>query len=336
MKINSLIAILSIILVIGCKDEDNDSPIITGSDTLNIEMGTNSINDVYYSLSGGTVKTTAKSLWDIAFSVPLQTASIIINEGGGVELYCAGDTNAWSSINASTITSLEKRYNDKSDWMKGAFNHNNIEPYNYGWGTYNMKLHNVYGDSIYMIKLTDGSLKKLWIKERIGASDTYVLRWADPDGQNEVNTTFSPAPYSTKHFIHYSIVGQEKVEVEPDMATWDLLFTSYVAKVPTGPSSSMNYPVMGILANKSVTIAEVSDIDPVSAVLSDTTTGFSTQTDLIGWDWKENDRVTHAYTIVPNTCYFVKQAGGDIYKLYFTAYGGNSAGSVTIVTQLME
>jgi hypothetical protein len=84
-----------------------------------IAMGANSMNDVYFSLTNGDVNTIDRTDWDIAFSVPLQTATVLINEGAGVELFCVGDTNDWATIDENTISGLEPRFNDESNWNPG-------------------------------------------------------------------------------------------------------------------------------------------------------------------------------------------------------------------------
>jgi hypothetical protein len=329
MKTNILLIALTVLIFTACKKDDENS------DSATVEMGNQYVYDVYYSFNSGVIKKVDKTVWDIAFSVPLQSATILINESAGVELFCVGDTNDWNSVDTSKINMLSPRYNNKSDWSKGAFNQYSLAPYNFGWGTYNMGVHNVYGDSIYVIMLTNGSCKKLAIKERIGSSDTYVIRMADPNGANEEILSFSPKTFSNKNFIHYSLVTGNMMVVEPDKNTWDLLFTTYIAKVPAGTTYT-NYYVMGILASQDVEVAKVTGIDPAAAVLSDTTAGFNSQADLIGWDWKTYDQTAGEYSMVPNTCYFVRQSGGSIYKIYFTGFKGSSTGEVFFKTQLMQ
>jgi hypothetical protein len=333
MKKILFLIVLPLLFFVSCeKDKDKTD------DTKTVDMGANSSNDVYYSFANGVVKTLERVDWDIAFSVPLQTATIIINEGAGVQLWCVGDTNSWKTVGQSTIDNLKPRYNDKTDWMKGAFNQNQKPPFNFGWGTYHMDTHNVSADSIFIIKLSDKSFKKLSIRQRTGASDTYVMRLSDPDGSNPVDASFSPALYSkTKHFIHYSLVNKKVVEAEPDKDKWDLIFTNYVVKVPAGPGTFMDYTVMGVLANKSVQLLKITDKAPEISALSDSaSTGFKAQADLIGWDWKINDQVTHLYSIAPNTSYFAKLGSGAIYKIYFTNYVSQTVGTIEFKTKLVE
>ena len=297
--------------MIACKKDDAENPY----SEITVSMGTDSGNDVYYSLANGEVSELDRSDWDIAFSVPLMTASVIINEGAGVELYCIGDTNDWSLIDENIIDNLQPRYNDKANLMTGAFNIN-AKPFpNYGWGTYHNGVldihgvpnHDVGGDSCYVIKLSDGSYKRFMIRAKLGANSGSIIRWADIDGSNEVVDTVSTIPYiAHKHFLHYSIVNKEIVEAEPEMDTWDLLFTRYVVVIPAGPGTVMNQMVTGILSKKDVEIAKVTDLPAVSAKETDSQAGYVDNASEIGYDWKVFDPMTLEISIADSVSYFIK------------------------------
>ena len=332
MKKLLFISLVGLVLFTSCKKEECDCD-TTEAD---IFMGANQTNDVYYSFINGEVSTTNRTDWDLAFSVPLRTATICINEGAGMELYKVGDTTVWESIDTSGMESWTALYNDKSDWMRGAFNLE-ADGFDYDWAIYNSSSHNVIGQYIYVIKLSDGSYKKLYIIMKNGTTNSYILRWANIDGSNQVDASFSPAEYTdTKHFIHYSLVTNEVIEAEPDMDSWDLLFTRYMAKISTGPDTEIDYPVMGVLLNKDRRGLKVFGIPPADANYSDAESGFTDQADIIGWEWKEQDPVTHEVSIVENTSYFVKYTDHWIYKIYFTDYAGAASGSITIQQQKVE
>ncbi|MGD2033904.1 MAG: HmuY family protein [Bacteroidales bacterium] len=326
---NRLIYILLIgfVFLISCEKEEEGEK----EQTVDISMGANQAMDVYYSFTNGEVSSSDRSTWDLAFSVPLQTATIRINEGAGVELYQVGDTNLWESADTSGIQGWDPLYNDKSDWMTGAFNVGSTGGFDYGWAIYDHgNTYNVIGQYIYVIKLSNGAYKKLYIIKKDGRTNTYHLRWANIDGSDQVDETFSPAAYAeTKHFIHYSLVTGEMVVTEPDMEAWDLLFTRYMEKIEASPGTEVDYPVMGVLMNQDHEGVQVSGMDSSEAGYSDAETDFLTQADVIGWDWKSFDPETQAITVAADKSYFIKLAGGSIYKLYFTDYAGEAEGSMT-------
>jgi hypothetical protein len=330
------IALAVSIIFTACENNDNNNDDTFKSETIN--MGANSTRDVYYSLSNSDVNSIERSDWDIAFSVPLQTATILINEGAGVELYAIGDTNEWESVDVNSYLNLYQRLNNKTNWWEGAFNINATGFPNYGWGTYHASGdHNVVGDSIYVLKLSDGSFKKFMVEAKLGANSANILRWADLDGNNEITKTFSTTPYfDKKHFIHYSVVDQVVVEVEPDISEWDLLFTRYVEMIPTGPSSFMYYPFMGVLTNPDVKAAKLTGIDPEKLTASDIPDAFSTSANIIGYDWKISDPVTHEISLADSTGYFIQSVDGKTYALYFTEYAGKAIGTTGFKVKVIE
>jgi hypothetical protein len=321
------IAILAIAFT-ACKKDNSTSPY----SAVTINMGNNSSSDVYYTLSDEGVKTVERTDWDIAFSTPTMTATVLINEGAGVELYCVGDSTDWSSVNANTIASFQPLYNVKSNWSIGAFNviADPNDMFNFGWGHYNQSDHNVHGDSIFIIKLANGDYKKLFYREKFGMTNTHELIWANLDGSDSVHVMINAASYvSDRNLIHYSITNQQVVEAEPLKNDWDLLFTRYIVKIPAGPGTFMNYPVTGVLSNKGVTVDKVTGMTPEEA-FKGYTGNFSEAADAIGYDWKVSDPVTHAVSIADSVSYIVNSVDGNRYQLYFTNYGGLESGSIDI------
>jgi hypothetical protein len=210
---------------------------------------------------------------------------------------------------------------------------------NYGWGTYHQGNpdHNVGGDSIYVIKLTDASYKKMMIRAKIGTTSANIIRWADLNGDNENIAILSTISYNTKkHFIHYSLVNKEVVEAEPDMNSWDLLFTRYTVTIPTGPATFMNHMVTGVLNKAGISIAKVTGVLPEEASDVNMAGIYSDAANTIGYDWKISDPVTHVTTVVDSTSYFVQSVDGKRYQLYFTNYDGLDAGNITFKIKTIE
>jgi hypothetical protein len=207
---------------------------------------------------------------------------------------------------------------------------------NFGWGTYDLSSHNVYGDSIYIVRLTNGDYKKLFIRMIDGLTDTYLLRWANIDGSNTVNTSFSRSAYQSKKFIQYSLVNQAVVDAQPANDAWDLLFTMYIVKIPAGPGVYMDYPVVGVLINSGLQGVIVTDKDPAQASYTDATGDFSTNADVIGWEWKVSDPETHEISLAENTSYFIKKADNSIYRIYFTDYITSDNGNISFKVKKVE
>ena len=160
-----------------------------------VVLGPGYVNEAYYKFSSGVVKTAPRATWDIAFRTKKLSSSIIINDGSEVTLftYPKADTSGWNTMDTVGLSSWQKLYNDPSDWENGAFSRNASGHPDYGWGIYNMATHNLTGDSLYVIKLRNGSLKKLWIMSKKSAANIYNFKYANMDGSDlktvELNLT---------------------------------------------------------------------------------------------------------------------------------------------------
>ncbi len=132
-------------------------------------MGAGYANDVYYSFQNGTVKTVDRTNWDIAFFTPVFSAGVMINDGKGIVLYTypKADTSGWNSVDTSGLSTWPGMYNSLDDWENGAFDRNAKGHPDYGWGVYNGINHNVVGDSIFIMKLSESVYKKFWLMKKI-------------------------------------------------------------------------------------------------------------------------------------------------------------------------
>jgi hypothetical protein len=292
------------------------------SDSISMSAGYTS--EVYYSLKNGVVLTSPRATWDIAFRTMKLSSSILTNDGAGVVLYTypKADTSGWAAVDTSGLSSWTPMYNDPTNWENGAFSRNATGHPDYGWGKYNDVTHNLTGDSLFIIKLRDGSFKKLWIVKKLSAADIYSFRYANLDGTNEVNVVEDFKSITATDFSGYSLQTNERVNFEPVKSSWDILFTKYMSVQPNGTP----YPVTGVLSNDSV---KTKKFYPVSLDYDDFGAGtWDSTRSSIGWDWKAFNMTTFAYEVADSTVYFIKPVSGDIYKLIFTAFVGSSTGVV--------
>jgi hypothetical protein len=320
-------SILVILLFFSCNKDETTN----GFEEISISLGGNLVYDIYYSFNQGEIAKVKRSDWDIAFSVPLQTAAIRINEGSGAELFSAGSANDWNNLKIPTGTNVvDKLWNDKSDWLIGAFNRytdpSNV--FNYSWGTYDHAVtYDVLGDSVYVIKLTDGSQKKIFIEKRDGHENKYYVTWANLDGSDST-TAIIDMNVSNKNFVYFSLKENKIVDFEPDADLWDLLFTVYKEKIPINPGSFIDYDVMGVLINQQKSVAKVDDKNPEDACLCDAE-NFTNEADIIGWDWKEFDNQNKDYVLDKQLSYFVKVNDNETYQIHFTNYNGTQTGNIS-------
>lgn len=284
-----------------------------------VSLGAGYADQVWYSLENGVQGSAPKDNWDIAFCADLMDASIIINSAAEVTLwlYPHSDTSGWETVDTTGMTSWTPRYNSDTSWSLGAFNLPlSSNPFDMGWGIYNTATHYVTGDSLYIIRLTNGDYKKLWLQQL--ADGAYDFKYANLDGSSLQNASIVKADYTGINFIYYSMQTNTVIDREPVSADWDLLFTQYTAFIPTP------YNVTGVLTNYGVTVADVRGIADPETYNDYASQAFLTPINTIGYDWKT---YSGAWGIEDSLLYFVKSNTGDIWKVVFTGFDGSSSGS---------
>jgi hypothetical protein len=233
--------------------------------------------------------------------------------------YPSADTTGWATIDTTGINSWVPKYNSDTSWVIGAFDKGAVtsNANDVGWGIYNSITHIITGDSLFVIKLSNGSYKKLWIINSTGTG--YNFKYADLNGSNLQTKFISKSAYANKIFGYYSLQTNTALDREPvTTANWDLLFTQYTAFVPTP------YTVGGVLSNKGVRVAQADNVSNPVTFNNWFGQPYKTAINEIGYDWKA---FTTSWLIAQDTVYFVKSKTGDIWKMRFTGFGGSSNGN---------
>jgi hypothetical protein len=114
-------------------------------------------------------------------------------------------------------------------WM-GAFNRNKNynDAFNFGWGEYNSNAssHPIVGDSLYLLQLPDGSLKKLAIQQLV-YDTVYIIQYANIDNSQNTTTQIRKKPYATKNFVYFNLNSNNILDREPVYSSWDMQFSVY-------------------------------------------------------------------------------------------------------------
>lgn len=317
--------LLAALIVSSCDKNPDPVPPLSYADS--ISMGSGYADEVFYSLKNGVVKTSPRSSWDIAFSTDPMSSTILVNEGYGVELYTypSGDQGDWDAVDTTGIADWPIMYNSDTSWYYGAFDRNDTGHPDYGWGVYNTQTHDVVGDSIFVIRLSDGTVNKLFIEKRAAMTNSFSIKYGALDAAG-VTKEIACGAYTSKNFIYFSLSSGEVLDIEPETGAWDLLFTKYW-------DESIPYNVTGVLTNVEVETAEVRNIDPELAIPSDGV--FDDDISIIGSDWKSFDMGTFTYVMEPDLCYFVK-SGEETYKITFTSTDGSASGKIVFDKELVE
>jgi hypothetical protein len=322
---NLIYLFLAIFILTSCDDTTVIDDPISYADS--ISMGAGYANDVYYSLENGIISTAPRAGWDIAFSADPMSSTVLINEGYGVELYTypKGDMDAWDAVDTSGMSAWPAMFNADTSWLNGAFDRYATGHPDYGWGVYNSQTHDVMGNSLFIIKLSDGTLKKIFIEKRAAMSNSFAIKYGDIDGES-TSKDIACGAYVEKNFVYFSLSTGEVVDNEPESDSWDIVFTKY-------HDESIPYIVTGVLTNMGRETAEVRDMDPDLA--DPTTAEFSTDISVIGSDWKTFDMGTYTYLIEPDLSYFVKN-GEMTYKIVFTGTDGSATGKMVFTIEKQD
>jgi hypothetical protein len=307
--------ILISILVFSCKKDDTTSTTIYSSKSDSLLSGAGYANDVYYSLKDGVVSIRPRAEWDLAFATITRSVSILINSGNKDSLFVWKGGKIANFKSASTHNfskrNLATNFNDSSWYNNSAFEQNIVSGnvYDAGWGIYNSNTHDVVGDSVYILKLSDGSYKKIAIINRSGTTHDFVFKIADlAAGATVDSITIHSTDYSTKNFVYYSVATKQVVDREPDKSAWDFVFTKYDSKQAGFPL------VTGILTNEGTSSVKLSEAD---STISYKLATFSKKVGNIGFDWKHFNGAS--YDIV-NPFYYVKTNKSDYYRIKLTKF----------------
>ena len=297
--------------------------------TVQISMGNNYANQIFYSMQNGEIKNISNDNWDLAFTTDQYASTIRTNDGKGVELYTyhLGDTSDWQNINVSILNNLSSgMYNSEISWYDGAFENNSLGHPDYGWGVYNMITHNVTGDSLNIIKTINGNWKKIWIQELTTAGE-YIFKFSNLDGSNEITQSILKTNYTDKNFIYFSIDQNTIIDREPISSEWDITFTKYIS-----PVQAMPYPVTGVLTNNNTEVAKATGVTDPLTYFDYSNHNFNNEINSIGYDWKSYQG---SFVVDANRCYFIKDKNENIWRLVFNSFDGMSTGNIEFNTELI-
>lgn len=316
--------------------------ILFAQEYVQIDQGKNYSKTVFLDLKSLETTTVDFTKWDIAFGTVGRSATILYNEAAisgenstPLELYVTSSTN-FDSTELSMVT--DTLYNGDSSLGDGAFGVP-ADPSNgldYGWGMYDITSHNLNGTRIFILKLRDGSYKKIRIDQLQTRSNIFHFTYSDLDNSNTVKDSINMNDHADQTLAYYSLTEQSTVDIEP--AEWDLKFTRYNTPVETDevPQGFLNYQVTGTLSYPGVEVAVASNINPETVSFDDYRDSLKTDMDAIGHDWKFFDLNTFQYSVLDDQVFFVKTLDNEVYKLHFIDFEGASTGVSTVEVTLVE
>jgi len=280
---------------------------------------------VFYRVSDGwRLDTAAYNSWHLAFEVPGFTAAIRVNHGAGLTVWNTRRPATPSDWNALSLSdTISRLYDSDTAWSISAFNTtaNPQDSFDLGWGNYNFITHAITGDSLHILRLPDGSYRKLWL-DRL-QSGVYYFKYANLDGSGEVSAQAPKSLAPRRGFVYYNLLTSQALNLEPVDSLWDLVFTQYLTFLPPNATP---YLVVGALQNRRVSVARI----PLSAnanpdTLSPSLYPYASAINTIGYDWKRYDMQNNAWLLADTVYYLVKTRNNEIWRLRFVAFGDSVA-----------
>ncbi len=304
----------------------------------------------FYSLASQTKTTTAYTDWHLAISIrasafptsPLCGTTMRMNEPIGVNVYYVPNTSAaqFDNLDTAGYAQWTKLHDSDTALDEGALNSNRDRNaiFDFGWGVYNSATHNVVGDSVYLIQLPNGELKKFTVIV-LQRDTAFDIKYANLDNSNLQTIHIGKKDYLGKQFVYLNMLNNTVTDKEPLGTAWDLQFLRYDA---SDFIDGKHVPVIGVWLNKGLQAAR-----RVNHVVTDndySNLTFSTEMNTIGWNWKRQINVMafesgkteseglSVFGLEDSVSYFIKTRNNTYYKLVFTGYNAQS-GVISFYTQ---
>jgi Secretion system C-terminal sorting domain len=313
-----------------------------------ISMGQGYAQNVWYNLETDVETKGTAFGWDLAISMRGFDGSIFTNPFDTVYKAITTVANFATVSHIDTLPKTASRilFNSDTTWNRGALNNNAVSGvFDYGWGNYGQVTNNVVGDSIYIIKLSTGVWKKMFI-EKLSYDTAYFIKYANLDGTSEQRVEISKKANVGKNFLYLNLTTNAVLDLEPKTTAWHLLFSRYHSTA-IDPASGQAAPfvVSGVSSNTILAnvrgvnvyggsfVAKVTRKDTASDAY--TANQFGTSMGAIGGDWKYYDYQNFKYIMSDSSTYFVKTPTGKVYKLIFKGFGGATNGNFIFSKEYM-
>jgi hypothetical protein len=293
-----------------------------------VNLGANQVNEVYYSLTNGTVKSEPTSSWFMALQMNNQTAGIWANHSRGIRvLNIHKPASTFTTLTLADTANKTEQLNGNKIWDRGALNvnRNPTDTFDYGWGKYDQASHNVYGDSVFIIN-QNANYYSVVIDSLVGDSMKYCLRIGvfTPQGYLTFPYVYRKGTkYQNANFMHIRNTQQGLIDTlrEPKNTDWEILFHKYIDLVSIG-GPAVPYPVGGGFTSYGTMSTRVVNVAldqvppfyfnyPLSPIISS-----------IGSDWKNWDGTQ--YLFPDSISMIVKSKQNELWQIKFTGYSSTT------------
>lgn len=318
MRLHNIIwVLLLLVLATSCEKDEKPYTITTVRSTVQIPMGTNYANDFYYDLSDTTIiSQSPRDNWDLAFRSTPDGYEVFLNSA---KLMFAYNTYSTNFDDTYTYQTYKRRWDDPSGKSTAVG----------VWG--NVTSNGVVSaKQVYLVD-RGSDANEVWLGYKKVMFDDmvnglYKITFADLDGSDQQTVEIRKA--DDQNFVYLSFDNEgEEVFPAPTKDTWDIRFVMYTnifttdpgGGIPFSPGDTIPYLVNGVLLNPNgVTASQTSDINFNDLEYADLGgLQFSSDLDVIGWDWKNFTLSNEGYLVDTSKVFVVKDLNDKYFKLRF-------------------
>lgn len=330
-----LISILcSLLLLSACFKEEEPRGTIESFETL--VLGEEYDNQFFYSLFDTTIVSSNKYKdWSIALYSGDDACYIRLNAAANMWAVKTNSTDFNTSF-TSLYDESEKRF-DGSHGFKNNLAIDMSMSQGFSLDTLrNQKMVYLIHPGVSSDGNEMGEYKKFMFEGLY--QDSYVFKYANLDGSDFHKVCI---PKNTNvNYTTFSFNTNSVVNIEPDKATWDLLFSRFTDTVYTVDGSEFltGYSVTGAYLNENGVRAYLEEdiaYDDISSQNIDMAR-LSSKINTIGHDWKQ---FIEQYYIFKNRTYIVEDRDGRMFKLRFLSFYDaetGAKGSISFEFELVQ
>ncbi len=307
--------IISVVVLSSCFRKETPYPLPEkepiGAETKedNLDLGNQYINQIFYSLENGVVKTNAYTVWDLAFSTNDQN-EVWMNNGKNILLYLTDANDLTTITSVSGLDAKLWKYDDNTG-LAGKSGLGFID-------------NNTHLNKVIIAKITNNIYYKFIIKE--SNATAYVINVAALDGTT--GTEYTIPKDNTVNFVYFSFTDGV-LNIEPPKTDWDIMFTRYryIYKGYNQDGSDLLYLVTGVLSNpyNTLTAGDSVVFRDYNTFNKDSIASMQLVPNLdnIGWNWKTVDINTGNYVVNSKMIYVIKDQKENYWKFHFYSYVNN-------------
>ncbi len=317
-KVKFIILVFVVLFFFSCFKEEEIIELPQTSVELQVGKITKSMynNQIFYDLeSNSIIKSNANTEWDLGFACADTTWHIVLNNANTM---FAGNSQNTNFEQVTSVDGITMHFDNSGGYIDSLAINN--------WLNTSGEKPEATGFVYVIDRGYDEHQSHLGYKKVVfqtPENNNYIIRHADLNGSNE--QTINIEKDETKNYVCFSF-DNETVDIEPPKTDWTLLFSSYQTMLYTDEGEATPYLVRGVLLNP-YEVKAVSDtaLGFSQITINDTLIlNFSTQRDIIGYNWKFYDFDNGLYSIVENMHYILKTQDECYYKLRFISFYCNA------------